>query len=251
LSKPLVSFILAVRNGDKHLDSCIKSVINQSFTNWELIIVVNCSSDSSLTIAETYQTKNTRIKVIESNIGQLNHNLNLGLQVAEGLYIARIDADDVNYNNRIEIQVKLMADYHIVGSAVELVDEDGNNIGAITFPEFDVDIRKKIYYRSVIAHPTVMIRRDVLLAVGGYQGGQRCEDYDLWLRLMRDEKYKFYNHQLPLLQYRCHSNQMSSGNLSFAYVASYLLREAILMKSFKYFLGFLIYVLKFTLKRKQ
>jgi len=245
-----ISVILAVRNSEKYLGTCIQSVISQTYENWELIIVVNCSVDNSLAIAQKYQRIDPRIIVLKSNIGQLNYNLNLGLDVAKGTFIARIDADDINHQDRLETQLKLMRSYHVVGSAVQFVDINDNVLGLSSLPHKNDDIRKKIFYRSVLSHPTVMIRKDVLLSIGGYQGGQFCEDYDLWLRLMRDKSILFHNIQKPLVKYRLHSGQMSSDKISFAYVAGYLFREALISKSFQYMIGAFIYLFKYYFRAK-
>ena len=223
MNETLVSIILAVRNGERYLDDCINSIINQSYKNWELIIIVNCSQDNTLTIARNYQRNESRIKVLESNIGQLNYNLNIGLGASKGTYIARIDVDDINHSNRLAIQVPKLKEFDIIGSNVEFIDEDGNIHVNSNVPEYDKKIRRCIFYRSVIMHPTIMIKKSLLLEIGGYQGGKFSEDYDLWLRLMRDKKNLFHNIQLPLVQYRIHSNQMSAQD-SFAYVSSYTSR---------------------------
>ena len=83
---------------------------------------------------------------------------------------------------------------------------------------------------------------------GGYQGGKLSEDYDLWLVLMRDKNIGFHNVQKPLIKYRLHGEQMSSHKDSFAYVASYFFREALLRKSVLHFVGGLIYIVKYSFK---
>lgn len=248
MSKAHVSFILAARNADQYLEECIKSIIAQSYENWELIIVVNCSTDKSLSIAKNYQKRDERIKVFQSDIGQLNYNLNLGLDAAEGTYIARIDADDINHPDRLAFQVPKMKSFDIVGSNVEFIDENSNVLSQSKLPEYDRNIRRRIFYRSVIMHPTIMIKKSLLLKIGGYQGGKLSEDYDLWLLIMRDKKNKFYNIQSPLVKYRLHNGQMSVQKNNFAYVSSYFFREALLTRSIFYMLGTFIYLMKFIFK---
>lgn len=247
---PVVSIILAVRNSETYLGDCIDSIVKQKYRDWELIIVVNSSTDQSLDIALKFQSIDRRIKVLQSDIGQLNFNLNLGLQSARGKLIARIDADDILCVDRLQIQVPLMKNYDVVGSVAELIDANSNVIGTSSVPQYNNQIRKKIFYRYVLSHPTVMIKKEILLAAGGYQGGQFCEDFDLWLRLMRNSKVKFHNIQRPLIKYRIHSHQMSSAKVGYPYVASYLFREAFFSNTIRYGIGSFIYLSKFLLTRK-
>jgi glycosyltransferase involved in cell wall biosynthesis len=246
--RPEVSFILAVRNGDRFLANCIRSVIEQSFENWELIIVVNCSEDKSFLIAQKYREKDNRISVMESKIGQLNYNLNLALDASVGQYIARIDADDINFGDRLSIQVPLMKKFDIVGSNAVFIDENDIEVGKSSMPKYNKSIRRKIFYRSVVLHPTVLIKKSLLMENGGYQGGRFSEDYDLWLLLMRNKNICFHNVQKPLVKYRLHGEQMSSHKDSFAYVASYFIREALLRRSLLHLVGGLIYIVKYAFK---
>ncbi|SMC09503.1 glycosyltransferase [Nitratiruptor tergarcus] len=239
-----ISILLAVKNGEKFISDTINSILMQTYKNFELIVVVNCSSDNTLQIVKSF--KDNRIKVLESNICQLNYNLNLALSHAEGDYIARIDADDIAEPRRLEIQMDIIktGKYDVVGSNILYINEHNEVIREKIYPEKNEEIRKKIIYKSVIAHPTVLCKKDDLLKVGGYLGGRYAQDVDLWIRLMRDKNIKFYNIQQPLVRYRIHSNQSKGNNSAFADVAGYMFREAIYSKSIKYFIGSWIYFTK-------
>lgn len=243
----LVSIILAVQNGEKYIAETISSLINQTFQDFELIIIVNCSTDNTISIVKSFTDQ--RIKLVETNICQLSFNLNYGLNLAIGKYIARIDADDIAHPKRIEKQIEILNkfDYDVIGSNIDLINSKGDYINTITFPETNKSIRRKILYRSVLAHPTVLIKKDILLANSGYLGGQYAQDYDLWLRLMRDKKIQFYNIQESLLQYRIHSNQTKGNKNSYAEVAGYMLKESIYSKKITYIIGAFIYYFKSVL----
>jgi len=243
-----VSVLLSVKDGENFVAQTIESVLAQTYQNFELIIVVNCSTDKTLNIVNSFDDK--RIKILQSNICQLNYNLNYALSQAEGHYVARIDADDIAVFDRLEKQVKVMNDgnYSVVGSNVVYINEQNEIIGEMSYPENDAEIRKKIMYKSVIVHPSILCKKEVLLKVGGYLGGRLAQDLDLWIRLMRDKNIKFYNIQEPLLKYRIHSSQVKGNSLAYADVAGYMLRESICSKSLKYFIGAWIYFAKAILK---
>lgn len=244
----LISVLLSVKDGEDFVSQTIDSILAQSYKNFELIIVINCSTDKTLDIVKSY--KDDRIKILQSNICQLNYNLNLALSHAKGEYIARIDADDIALPNRLETQLKVLTEghYNVVGSNINYINESGEIIGEMKYPESDEEIRKKIIYKAVIVHPSILAKKKDLLKVGGYLGGKYAQDLDLWIRLMRDKSIKFYNIQEPLLHYRIHSSQAKGNSLTFADVAGYMLRESIYSKSFRYFLGAWIYYAKAILK---
>lgn len=244
----MISVLLCVKNGGPFIAETIESVLNQTYKNFELIIIVNCSTDNTLQVIKQFEDQ--RIRVYETNIGQLSFNLNLALSKSKGEYIARIDADDIAMPERFEKQLRVLEDhnYDIVGSNLEYINGKGVVIGQRVLPEDNVTIRNKIYYKSVLAHPTIFARKSVLLDNNGYLGGRFAQDYDLWLRVMRDKNIKFHNIQEPLLQYRIHSDQSKGNPYSFAEVAGYLFKESIYSKSLKYFIGSFVYYLKALLK---
>ena len=243
-----ISVLLAVRNGDTFISEAIESVLSQTYENLELIIIVNCSSDKTFSIVKDFKNKDSRIKILVSNICQLNFNLNLGLMSATGEFIARIDADDVCLPHRFEKQVTKLQFADIVGSNLDVIDVDSVLMSTLQFPQNNDAIRGKIFYKSVIAHPSVMFKKSVLLEVGGYQGGYYAQDYDLWLRLMRNKSLVFHNIQEPLTRYRIHSRQSKGNSVAYSHVAGYLFREALSLKSFKYFIGSFIFAAKYFLK---
>ncbi len=241
---PIVSIVMAVHNGEAHIKDSIQSILKQSYSNFEIIVIINCSTDNTKKILNNFN--DARIKIFETNICQLAFNLNYGLDKAKGSYIVRIDADDIAEPQRVErqLQVMLKHDYDIVGSNLTYIDEYGQEIGEKKYPELNSDIRRSIIYASPIAHPSVMYKKAVVLKHGGYLNGRVSEDYDLWLRLMRDKEIKFYNMQENLTRYRIHTNQAKGNKLAYHEVAGYMIREALYQKSIKHFIGFCVYILK-------
>jgi hypothetical protein len=129
-----------------------------------------------------------------------------------------------------------------------MIDKNSSTIGEKKYPENNNEIRKQIFYSSPLAHPSVMYKKKIVLQNGGYLNGKMSEDYDLWIRLMRDKNIKFYNIQENLTKYRIHSNQAKGNKLAYYEICGYMMRETLHQRSFKFFLGFLIYLFKALIK---
>ncbi|MFG1497421.1 glycosyltransferase [Saccharospirillum sp. HFRX-1] len=242
-----VSIVLCVKNGEKYIRDCVDSVLAQTYPHFELIVVLNGSDDSSKTILDSYMDQ--RIKVFETNISQLSFNLNYAIHQSSGDILMRIDVDDICEKNRLEAQLSYMEEYDVVGSSVRVIDSKSKLTGQVyKYPSTNKEIRKKIFYRSVMAHPSVIIKKNTLLSVGGYMGGRYGQDYDLWLRLMRDKSIRFFNISEPLVRYRVHNRQSKGSVASYAEVSGYLLREAIVSKNILYFVGSVLYLIKSVFK---
>lgn len=244
----MITVLMCVKDGEKYIKETIDSVLSQTYTNFEFIIIVNCTTDNTLEILKKYNDK--RIKIYETKIGQLCFNLNYGLNLAKGEYIARIDADDICVKNRLEKQLKYIEKNNIdvLGGAIEYIDSEGKSIKILNYPKKNNEIRKKILYKSVIAHPSVMFKKEVVLKIGGYLGGKVSEDYDLWIRLMRDPNIKFENMSDTLIKYRIHSNQARGNKLAYGEIAGYFLREFVLLKKIRFIFATIIYLIKGLIK---
>ena len=208
----LVSVLLPVRNGEKYLQEAIESVLNQTYANIELIVVNDGSFDNTLNILKSYNDK--RIKYITTEGIGLVEALNLGIKSCKGTYIARMDADDICYTNRLELQVALLnelPDIGVVGSDVNLIDENGNIVGVqkgfnLSNEELmqGLTLKRKM---NPIVHPSTMVRSEILTNVSGYRNYLACEDKDLWLRIFSTGNY--YRIPEPLLKYRINSEGVS------------------------------------------
>lgn len=243
-----VSVIIGIHNGQSYIKETIESLLCQTYQNFEIIAVVNCSNDATIQILKNFNDE--RIKIYETDICQLAFNLNYGLHVAQGEYIARIDADDIAKNDRLEKQLKCFNDndYDVIGSNVILIDENSCVIDKKQYPQNNTQIRRKIYYSNPLAHPSIMFKKETLIRISGYLNGKRSEDYDLWIRLMRDKNITFYNMQEYLTFYRLHSNQVKGDCYAYAEIAGYFVREAIYFKKVLPFFASLVYLFKALIK---
>jgi glycosyltransferase involved in cell wall biosynthesis len=209
-----LSVILPINRNDGFFEKSVSSVLGQSFSDFELIILANNCTDDLWGEILLLSQFDDRVKPIRIKLGGLTFALNYGINIAKGEYIARMDADDISYIDRFEKQVKFLdnfSDVVLVGARIRLIDEASIPLQHQPKPkptEF-IDISNCLYWTCPIAHPTVMFRKEVILKLGGYKFGYYGEDYDLWLRLIQSN-YKINNLSEVLLDYRVHSQQLSS-----------------------------------------
>jgi glycosyltransferase involved in cell wall biosynthesis len=209
----MVSVVLPVWNGERFLAQAIDSVLGQTLTSFELIVVDDGSSDGSLAIARAYAQHDPRVHVLRLGHGGLARALNAGIETAHGRYLARMDADDVSRPHRLEQQVAYLESHPAcvaVGSAIDVIDENGAYLGVKTFAATNEDILAALINgsSSPLAHPTVMARRETLLAAGGYHLHRYpSEDLDLWMKL--SQFGELANIAEPLLFYRRHPGAVS------------------------------------------
>jgi glycosyltransferase involved in cell wall biosynthesis len=209
---PLVTVLMPVYNGEKFLINAIESILNQSYNNIEFLIINDGSLDDSKKIIHSFNDERIRFIDNERNIG-LIQTLNLGFKLARGEFIARIDADDIAFSNRIETQINFLlrnSDYGLVGSSAILVDENNNEIGKLRFSTEHEKIKFLLGYHNLFIHPTLMIRKEIiekhqLIFDFNYL---HAEDYKFWTELINFTKVE--NFEEPLLYYRIHKNQISS-----------------------------------------
>ena len=202
---PGVSVIMSVFNGEDFLADAIKSVLHQTFTDFEFIIVDDGSNDRSLAIIQSFQELDSRIKIIVHKNQGLAKSLNIGIEHSKGKYIARIDADDLCYESRLEKQYAFMEENHsvdLIGSSVDVIDEDGS-ITAIKKQITDFEnIFKKRFLLSPILHITFFGKRSFFERNNGYRDSfVFAQDYDLVLRGI-DSGSIILNMEEQLVQYR-------------------------------------------------
>ena len=212
IDSPAVSVLMSVYNADKYVASAIESILNQTFKDFELIIVDDCSSDNSWDIIRKYKKIDKRIKAVRNkrNIGGCR-TLNEGLRYVRGRYVARADNDDLSMPERLGKQFKFMEQHPeigIVGGTMEIIQEDGLVIARRKYNISDSEIRKKIFRYSPFSHPLVMFRKSIIDLVGNYDPKYApADDYDLYFRI--GKKSKFANIPDVLLQYRNVGNSMT------------------------------------------
>lgn len=184
---PTVSVVMPVYNGERFLREAIESILSQTFKDFEFIIVNDGSVDSTENILEHYKELDTRIQ-IHSNEGNqgIISSLNTGCQLAQGKYIARMDADDISMQHRFEKQVEYLdanSDVTILGTAAEIIDENNRSLGYQILPSECNTTRWFLIFGNCLMHPTVMIRREPLELLKYYNPqAYGAEDYDLWVR---------------------------------------------------------------------
>jgi|LSQX01.1.fsa_nt_gb glycosyltransferase EpsE len=193
---PTISVALSVYNSEKTLGDCLDSILAQTYSDYEIIICDDGSSDSSFRIANRYSNKYKNIKVIrnERNMG-LAFSLNRCIEIAKGEFIARQDADDRSTENRFEKQVRFLLEnpeYDFVGCWVYAFDDNGV-YGTYEFPI--IPTMRNLVWGSLFCHGATLIRKAALEEVGNYTVSNityRGQDYDLWLK-MYAKNHKGYN----------------------------------------------------------
>ena len=205
---PLVSVVMTSYNRSKLINRAILSVINQSYQNWELIIVDDASTDSTPTILKEWSEKEKRIKVVinKENLWKqygLSPNLNTGINLSKGKYIARLDDDDYWIDkDKIKKQVKFLEnnpDYIVCGGGAIVEDELGKEIFRYLKSEKDEEIKKRILFANPFTNTTTVFLKIALEKVGGYGDWRYAEDWDLWLKL--GALGKLYNFQEYFTRY--------------------------------------------------
>ena len=207
-NSPLVTVLMPVFNAAQFLHQAIESILQQTFTDFEFIIINDGSTDNSEQIILSFNDPRIRYIKNETNL-KLIATLNKGFALAAGKYIARMDADDISLQNRLERQVQYMeanTDVVMAGSWFESIGE----VSKMVKYESDINlIRFKLLYQTQFCHPTVIIRKSVLqqLDILFDPVYLHAEDYDLFSRL----SYKFKVSNIPevLLQYRVHATNVS------------------------------------------
>ncbi|MFQ3577180.1 MAG: glycosyltransferase [Cytophagales bacterium] len=206
---PRVSVVLPVYNAEKYVSEAIYSILNQTFIDFELIILEDASTDNSLSVIQNF--KDDRIILIknEQNKG-LVYNLNEGIRLASGEFIARMDADDIAMPERFKKQVKFLdenPDVDVLGTAFECFGEIEK---VVVHPTSHHEIKKTLIEYCCVGHPTVMLRKKKLPKRYEVYKPElfTCEDYHLWVEMIKDRK--FANLDEVLLKYRTHKQQVSS-----------------------------------------
>lgn len=205
---PLVSVLMPVYNCELYIKEAIESILNQSYTNFELLIIDDASTDSTVQIIREFADSRIKLIVKPENSGY-THSLNFGVQLAKGKYIARMDGDDSSILDRFEKQVALLEMNENVVLCGGCFQTIGSNT-IIQLPEYHDAIKLHFLSGNCIAHPSVMIRKAALeqLDVVYDVTKEPAEDYDLWTRLAFIGE--LHNLQEVLLKYRVHNNQVSS-----------------------------------------
>lgn len=243
--KPLISVLMGAYNCSSTIEEAVNCIINQSYTNWELIICDDNSSDNTYDVLCSLQEKDSRIVVLknEKNL-TLAPTLNRCLSVAKGKYIARMDGDDVCSNTRFEKEIEYLESHpeiSLVSCNMEIYDDNGvfGTIKFIKNPQL-----KDFLKTSQFCHAGCMMRADVLNELGGYSVSDkflRVEDYELWVRLYL-AGYKGYNIQEVLYSMRDDRNAVKRRTLKNRRNESRVIKKVCKEGKFPFYLRFYAWI---------
>jgi glycosyltransferase involved in cell wall biosynthesis len=209
---PKVTVLMPLFQNNKYLKDAIDSILNQTFRDFELLIICDDPIDDVKGLLERYQKIDGRMRIYYQSRQGLVASLNKGCHLARGEYIARMDADDISLPHRLQMQVAFL-DGHpevgIVGGWALVYNDEKKTDILVKVPETHGFIKWKICFFCPMIHPTVMFRREIVNRAGGYSPEkEHAEDYDLWRRLSFSTS--IYNLQEVLLYLRKHEVSVSS-----------------------------------------
>jgi glycosyltransferase involved in cell wall biosynthesis len=208
----IVQILMPVYNAERFLAEAIESVLNQTFDDFELLIINDGSSDKSEEVILSFSDPRIRYLKNDSNL-KLIKTLNKGIQLSAGKYIVRMDADDICHPERIQKQFEFMEsnpEIGICGSWFEAFGEVENSI--VKYKEKHDEIMTRMLYQCHFCHPSIIIRRELFEESEMYfdENYPHAEDYEFYLRASK--KWKFHNLQEVLLKYRIHGESVSNKN---------------------------------------
>lgn len=202
---PRTCVLMSVHNARKTLAQTVDSILNQTMRDFEFLIIDDASTDASREMLLHYAERDQRIRLVRhhQNAG-LTQRLNEGIRLTDCALIARMDADDEALPERLAVQCDFMdknPNVALAGSFIYAMGRSPKFDRLITYPTTHAEISAKLRQDNCLAHPTVIFRREAVMAVGLYRPEfKAAQDYDLWLRLSR--KYEIANIPIPLLRYR-------------------------------------------------
>lgn len=209
---PQVSILMPVYNSEKYLREAIDSILDQIFTDFEFIIILDPSSDNSQDVIESYTDERIVLIKNDERLG-LPRSLNRGLDVARGEFVARMDADDISLPERLKNQVAFMYMHNEIGVCGTWIKYFGEKNLVLAFPTDDATIRCKLLFENNIAHPSVIMRRSIIVDNNLFYNPAftEVEDYEFWRRCSR--YLSFANLDEILLLYRLHPGQAGKFDL--------------------------------------
>ena len=215
MERPVVSVVMPVFNVERFLREAVESILDQTFRDFEFIIIDDGSTDGTPSILDSYARRESRVRVYYQENRGVVESLNRGCGLARGRYIARMDGDDIAVRDRLMWQIEFMerhAEIGTVGGALELIDAGGRTLHCLHYPVKNEDIKGALQLSSALPHPAVVIRTEAFLSVGGYRRAfLDAEDCDLWLRIA--QRWRLANLKAVVLRYRIHPDQVSYQKL--------------------------------------
>ncbi len=210
MKEPEVTVLMAVHNDGRYIKKAVQSIMDQTFEDFEFLIIDDGSSDDSIEILKGFNDPRIRLISNEKNMG-FTRTLNRGLSLARGRYIARMDADDLSLPTRLQEQVafvKKNPSYGLVGTSYRYIDEQGRQIIEKKLARTNREIKKALLKTNQFAHASVMFTAQAIETVGPYRDFfTYSQDYDLFLRI--SEKFHVYNIPAILMEWRVRLNSAS------------------------------------------
>jgi glycosyltransferase involved in cell wall biosynthesis len=204
-----ISVVMSVYNGEKFVKQTVASILNQTFRDFEFIIIDDGSTDSSKKIIESFNDH--RINLISRENKGLTPSLNEGLSLSRGKYIARMDADDIAEPERFEKQINFLdshSNVYICGTWAKIIDENNKETGKYKTPVESEKIKRTMLWHNPFIHPSTMFRREIIDKVGYYSEKTKyAQDYEYWSRIIK----KFSGVNIPefLMKYRVSPKSMT------------------------------------------
>ncbi len=211
MSNPAISVVMSVYNGEKYLKEAIDSILSQTYADFEFIIIDDGSTDKSLEIISSYHDQRIVLVQNEINIG-LTKSLNKGIRLAKGKYIARMDADDISLPLRFEKQVLFMQEHPDIDICGTWYTTFEQHKYLQKLPLTHEQIKADLLFYTPIAHPTILMKKNIFKKYQYPENFLKAQDYALWIELI--DKYKFSNLPESLLMYRTHLSQASIAESS-------------------------------------
>lgn len=256
MSSPAISVVMPAYNAADFITTAIESILSQSFRDFELIVVDDASTDATWRVIEAHSARDPRIRPMRNPANaKIARTLNNGIAVAAGRYVARMDADDWSYPDRLEKQFAFMeanCSVALSGGTIEVCDSALTPLNKRSYPRTDAEIREKMFFFSPFCHPSIICRTEAIRAAGGYNESlEVAQDYDLYFRVGRvgelaniedcihrlrthgasssirrgalQERNTLYIRLKAIIEYGYHMNRAARLYLALQYISSFLI----------------------------
>lgn len=206
LRNPMVSWVICSNRSGQATMGAVKSCLDQTYSNFELIFVANGPNRSIIynEVSEAFGS-DPRLNIYQVETSHLPFSLSFGVEQAKGEWIARMDCDDICLPDRLETQINHISsnpDIDVLGTQFDWIDHEERISDGHRHPTSNKLIRRALFFENPICHPTAILKRSLILKHGGYLGGVHAEDYDLWTNLATDPSVHFENLATVGLLYR-------------------------------------------------
>ncbi len=225
---PLVSIVIPLYNADDYIEETLLSIANQTYKNYEVIVVDNASTDASIDIVKQVAEQFDQLKLIrcEKNSGGPASPRNIGIHNAQGDYIAFLDSDDVWYPNKLQTQVDYVLDgsYNFICSTARLIDDDSAYLSApVNNQDRHYGVKRELFSNRIVTS-SVLVKRSLLgdFTFDESQDLVTCEDYFLWLNLLNNAECRFVHIGQELIKYRVLSSSLGNADGKYRFAMKYL-----------------------------